>query len=210
MGLVHLTDQMPTHPLTRWALSGDIRRRPRRPGAVLTAATAVYRLGCAIFGRKWGVGASRRALGPVRVRIDAPRAVAFDVIAEPYVGRTPHALERKLRVLERDQNTVLAEHYTQTGRVLATTLERVRFHRPERIEFELVRGPVPRVSERFELREVDGATELDYAGELGTDLWALGRRWGATVAERWEATVRTSLDAIKEEAERRARRRPAG
>ena len=65
---------------------------------------------------------------------------------------------------------------------------------------------MPHVVELFHLRETDDATELEYSGELGTDLWALGRLWGALVAPRWEAAVRGSLAAIKAEAERRAAR----
>ena len=107
----------------------------------------------------------------------------------------------------RDDDTVLAEHYTHVGRIVAITHETVRFHRPDRVEFRLVRGPVPYVVERFELGEAEGSTELAYAGELGTDLWALGRWWGNAVARRWEATVQSSLGAIKAEAERRMSRR---
>ncbi len=108
-------------------------------------------------------------------------------------------------MLERDESSVVAEHYTQSGRVVATTLEQVRFDRPDRVEFELVRGPVPRVAERFELHDAGGATELAYSGELTTNLWALGRWWGGVVGRQWEATVRSSFEAIKQEAERRAR-----
>jgi len=44
---------------------------------------------------------------------------------------------------------------------------------------------------------------LVYTGELGTDLWGLGRLWGDLVAAKWEVTVKTSLDAIRVEDERR-------
>jgi hypothetical protein len=63
---------------------------------------------------------------------------------------------------------------------------------------------VPHVVERFVLSEDDGGTTLLYTGEVGTDLWALGRWWGRKVGVRWEAAVRSSLAAIKSEAERRA------
>jgi hypothetical protein len=173
-------------------------------GANRIVAAMLYRLTRAVFGRDFGIGASLRPLGPLTVQIGAPREVVFDVIAGPYLGRTPRALESKLKVLERHDDSVLAEHYTQSGRIVATTLETVRFERPGRVEFRLVRGPVPHVTERFDLREVDAGTELDYTGELGTDLWALGRWWGRAVGERWEATVQGSLEMIKKEAERRA------
>jgi hypothetical protein len=139
--------------------------------------------------------------------IAAPRAIVFDVISSPYLRRTPRALERKLRVLERGEHEVVAEHYTRTGPFVTTTVERVRFEPPERVHFHLVRGPVPHVVEEFQLRESDGETELVYTGELGTGFWVFGRIWGAFVARRWETAVRSSLAAIKVESERRARPR---
>ena len=73
--------------------------------------------------------------------------------------------------------------------------------------FRLVRGPVPHVVEEFVLDEAADGTELEYRGDLGTDLWALGRWWGARVARKWEAAVRESLASVTAEAERRAQRR---
>lgn len=151
-----------------------------------------------------GIGRSRRPLGPFTVPIDAPRDLVFDVIAAPYLRRTPRALQSKLEVVERGADLVLAAHFTGVGRLVATTLETVRFEPPAEIHFRLVRGPVPHVVERFFLREAGAGTALEYAGELGTDLWALGRWWGARVGPRWEAAVRSSLADVKAEAERRA------
>jgi hypothetical protein len=151
-----------------------------------------------------GVGRSLRPLGPFTVAMDAPREVVFDVIAAPYLRRTPRALEGKLDVLERGTDMVLAAHFTPAGHLVATTVETVRFQPPGEIHFRLVRGPVPYVVERFTLNEADEGTALEYAGELGTDLWALGRWWGDRVGPRWEAAVQASLTQVKAEAERRA------
>ena len=152
-----------------------------------------------------GIGRRVQPLGPLRMPIAAPRDVVFDVIAGPYLGKTPRALRDKLEVLERGSDLVLAAHFTSVGRgLVATTLETVRFERPERIAFRLVRGPVPHVVESYELREVEGATDFEYRGELGTDFWALGEWWGAKVARTWEQTVAGSLEEIRAESERRA------
>jgi hypothetical protein len=153
-----------------------------------------------------GIGRTVRPLGPLAWQISAPRELVFEVISSPYLGRTPRALERKLRVLERSADMVLSEHFTPVGPLVTTTLETVRFEPPQRVHFRLVRGPVPYVVEEFALRETEEGTELGYSGELGTDLWALGRWWGALVAPCWEAAVRDSLSAVKVEAERRAAR----
>lgn len=153
-----------------------------------------------------GIGRSVQPLGPFEWEIAAPRELVFGVISAPYLQKTPRALEAKLRVLERGEDMVLAEHFTSVGPLVTTTLETVRFEPPELIHFRLVRGPVPYVVEKFRLRETGEVTELEYTGKLGTDLWAPGRWWGALVARRWEAAVRDSIGAVKAEAERQAAR----
>jgi hypothetical protein len=157
-----------------------------------------------------GWGRQVRPLGPFGVRIAAPAATVFDVIAAPYLGRTPRAMSGKLRVLERGTDMVLAEHYTPVykGRLTATTLETITFERPHRIRFRLVRGPVPEITEEFALTEHDGATSLAYSGELGTDFGFAGQWWAGRVAAPWEAAVRSALNDIRTEAERRAESGP--
>jgi hypothetical protein len=158
-----------------------------------------------------GIGRRVRPLGPQLVDMAAPREVVFDVIAEPYLGRAPRALADKLRVLERGGDMVLAAHFTPLGGrlgLVAQTVETVRFARPERVDFRLVRGPVPHVVEAFVLTEQAGGagTRLAYDGEIGADLWRAGQYWCEVVARRWEQTVAASLAAVKAEAERRATR----
>jgi len=151
-----------------------------------------------------GVGRRVRPLGPITRTIAAPREVVFDVIAGPYLGRTPREMRNKLRVWERSSDMVLAEHLTKTGRLTTSTLETVRFERPHRISFRLARGPAPHVAETYELCEANEGTAFVYSGELGTDLWRLGQWWGDRVAAPWERAVARSVDAIQTEAERRA------
>jgi hypothetical protein len=162
-----------------------------------------------------GVGRRTRPLGPQHVDIGAPREVVFEVIAQPYLGRTTRAMREKVRVLERGSDMVLAAHATPMagGRLTATTVETVRFTRPDRVDFRLVRGPVPAVVESFQLSDLVGdqtgesgtaGTRLEYVGELATDLWAVGRWWGGLVALRWEGAVASTLASVKQEAERRA------
>ena len=156
-----------------------------------------------------GIGRRVRALGPQVVEMAAPREVVFEVIAEPYLGRAPKALADKIRVLDRGSDMVLAAHFTPLGgrlSLVAQTVETVRFSRPERVDFRLVRGPVPHVVEAFVLSEQAGGagTRLVYHGEIGADLWRVGQYWCALVARRWEQRVAASLAAVKAEAERRA------
>jgi hypothetical protein len=154
-----------------------------------------------------GIGRRVQPLGPLSRTMAAPRETVFDVISSPYLGRTPRAMTGEIEVLERGSDMVLAAHRTPVGRgMIATTVETVRFERPERVTFRLLRGPVPYVVESFTLTAVDGSTRLDYEGELGTDLGALGLWWGKQVARKWVATVDASLARIAGEAERRAAR----
>ncbi len=178
-------------------------------------AAGVVTVGCAGFVRGLvrgsltidsGTGRTMRPLGPVSWSIAAPPEVVFDVIAAPYLGRTPRSLAEKLVVWERSPEMVLAAHHTHLRSGVTTTLETVRFERPTRVSFRLVRGPVPHVVETFEL-EPDGAgTTLTWQGELGADFWGVGRWWGGRVAVSWERTVRASLEGIRAEAERQAAR----
>src|SRR5829696_10299589 len=174
-------------------------------GSLLAAGAAlVARAGLTL---DIGVGRRLRPLGPIALDIAAPPELVFDVIAAPYLGRTPRALRGKLEVLERGSDLVLAAHFTPlAGGLTVTTVETVRFERPHRVSFRLVKGPVPHVLERYELRPSEVGTAFDYRGELGTDLWALGALWASVVAPSWEQTVATTLDRVRAEAERRARR----
>ncbi len=153
-----------------------------------------------------GVGRRSRPLGPQVVDIAAPRELVFDVIAQPYMGRPTRALQDKVRVLDRGTDMVLAAHFTPLhGRLRAQTVETVRFTRPERVDFRLVRGPVPDVTEEFVLTEDGSGTRLVYRGKMGADLWRLGQAWSTVVARRWEHAVADTLASITTEAERRAK-----
>ena len=176
-------------------------------GSLLAAGAAlVARAGLTL---DIGIGRRIRPLGPIALDIAAPPEVVFDVIAAPYLGRTPRALRGKLEVIERGSDLVLAAHYTPVAPGLTvTTVEAVRFERPHRISFRLIKGPVPHVLEHYDLRPSHSGTAFEYRGELGTDLWTLGAAWGSVVAPSWEQTVERALESVRSEAERRAHRLP--
>lgn len=179
--------------------------------AALLVVLAVT-VGLAIRGKltlDLGWGRSVHPLGPIVLDIEAPRELAYQSIAGPYLGRTPKRMRDHLDVLEQGDDYALATHYTTFPLYTAETVELVQFDAPGRVSFRHLRGPVPHAEEAFELTEVDdGTTELTYTGELGMDFWGLGsllaRRW---VVPTWEAVVRDSLADIKAIAERRAEAR---
>jgi hypothetical protein len=129
-------------------------------GALLAAGAAlVARAGLTL---DIGVGRRLRPLGPIALHIAAPPELVFDVIAAPYLGRTPRALRGKLEVIERGTDLVLAAHFTPVAPGLrVTTIETVRFERPRRVTFRLVKGPVPHVVEQYELRASGSGTAFE-------------------------------------------------
>jgi hypothetical protein len=180
----------------------------------LIVGVAVALLGVLVVGFVWsargvltldtGWARSMHPLGPITVLIDAPREVVFEQISGVYLGRTPAELRRKLEVLERGTDMVLAAHRTRTGRITSVTVETVRFSPPDEVSFRHVRGPAPYAVERFLLTEAASRTELRYEGEIGFDLGLLGRLWARRVVPIWDGVVARSLEEIKEGAERRA------
>jgi hypothetical protein len=155
-----------------------------------------------------GWGRSLHELGPITVPIAAPRALVFEIIAAPYLGRTPGG--SGIEIVARSDSVVVATHHTPVHFYTARTVEVVDFERPTRVGFRHLTGPVPHAVEEFTLREVDGNTELRYGGELGIDFFVLGRvaarHW---VRPQWERVVREHLDDLRERAEQRASRHRA-
>ena len=177
------------------------------PLAMLAVAVVLMSMGRLAVDVGWGRRV--RALGPQLVRINAPRETVFELVGVPYLSpNPPRELRSKVEVLERGTDMVVAAHRTKVGRLTTVTVESVTFSRPDEIAFRLLRGPVPFVVEWFRLREIDegSATELEYSGQLGTDLWGLGARWGDLVAGHWERAVADALASLKMSAEDAAAR----
>lgn len=135
----------------------------------------------------------------------APPNVVFDIIAAPYLGKTPRAMADKLRVIERGSDLVVADHYTPIlgGRFVVTTRETVAFERPHRIAFRLLHGPVASVEEEYLLEASQSGTSFSYHGTLGSDLPIVGGWWARTNARTWTEVVRASLAEVTAEAQRR-------
>ena len=153
-----------------------------------------------------GWGRSLHELGPIEIRIAAPRDCVFEMISEPYLRHNPK--ESGIDVLARGKDLVVAAHHTKVHFYTAITVEAVKFEPPGHVGFWHIRGPVPYGVEEFALEEADGVTELRYSGEIGIDFFFLGRiagrRW---VRPEWEKAVRKDLDDLRQRAEQLADRR---
>jgi Polyketide cyclase / dehydrase and lipid transport len=156
-----------------------------------------------------GFGRSIHPLGPLVVRIDAPREVVFELISAPYLGRTPG--DSGIEVLAKGTDLAVALHHTRVHFYDARTVEAIDFDPPARIGFRHLTGPVPHATEEFRLEETGGGTELNYGGEVAIDYFVLGRiaarHW---VKPQWERVVREHIEGIKQRAEQRARRESGG
>jgi hypothetical protein len=151
-----------------------------------------------------GWGRSIHPVGPIAVRIDAPRDLVFELISAPYLGRTPH--DSGIEVLAGGRDLAVALHRTPVHFYEARTVEAIDFEPPARVGFRHLTGPVPHAIEEFTLEEAEGATELGYRGEIGIDYFLLGRlaarHW---VRPQWERVVREHMEDIKRRSEQRAR-----
>lgn len=152
-----------------------------------------------------GWGRSLHELGPITVRIAAPRELVFEIIAAPYLGRTPGT--SGIEVVARNDALVVATHHTRVHFYTARTVEVIDFESPTRVGFRHLTGPVPHAVEEFTLEEIGEGTELRYAGELGIDFFVLGRIAGRYwVRPQWERVVREHLEDLRQRAEQRATR----
>jgi len=150
-----------------------------------------------------GWGRSLHELGPITIRIAAPRDLVFEMISAPYTGRTPGG--SGIDVIARSDALVVAAHHTKLRFYTARTVEVIEFDPPSRVGFRHLAGPVPHAVEQFALEESDGGTEIQYGGEVGIDFFVLGRAAGRHwVRPTWERTVREHLEDLKDRAEQRA------
>jgi hypothetical protein len=152
-----------------------------------------------------GWGRSLHQLGPLRMRIEAPRELVYEVFSAPYLER---ARSESVEVLARGESLVVAAHLTKVHFYEARTVEVIDLEAPVRMGFRHLTGPVPYAVEQFRFEQQEGGdTELYYDGELGIDFFLLGRiagrRW---VIPQWHRAVGEHLDAAKAQAEQRAQR----
>ena len=125
-----------------------------------------------------GWGRSLHPLGPIRVRIEAPRELVYEILSAPYVGR---ARSESIDVVARSESLVVASHLTRVHFYKVRAVEAIDLAPPERMGFTHLTGPVPYAVEEFRLEQEGDGTELHYDGELAIDFFLLGR----IAARRW-------------------------
>jgi hypothetical protein len=154
-----------------------------------------------------GIGRRIRPLGPIVLDIAAPPEVVFDVIAAPYLGRTPRALRNKLEVIERGADLVLAAHFTPVAPGL--TVPRSRPCGSSDPTASRSRSSRGRCRTCSNATNCDRATSVPRSSTAASSAPTCGHSAapGAMWSPSWEQTVEQSLESVRTEAERRARGR---
>lgn len=144
-------------------------------------------------------------LRPISVEIAAPQALVFEMAAATggvLPGSPPHSAE----VLERDGDTLLVRYRTPAVVTELVMLERVRLYPPDRIEYEVLEGPMEHVRETLAIAMVEPhLTLVCYTGTVGSDRALVGgflTRWVAVPA--YDRFMRRQLEALRIAAEARA------
>ena len=127
------------------------------------------------------------------------------MIAEPYLGRAHQCRPRSCGCWNAAATWGWRPTSPRWGRLglVAQTVETVRFTRPERVDFRLVRGLVPHVVEAFVLSGQAGGRGWPTTGDRGRPV-AGGTVLVCAGCAPLGADGAASLAAIKAEAQRRA------
>ena len=145
-----------------------------------------------------------------RVSINAPREMVFQILSAIGSGSLFGAQGDSSRVLERHDDTLIAEFLTTSGKHVYRTLEEVRLHPPERLTFRHLEGPLDFAEEEFGLDERDTGTVLQYTGRIEYKVrWLPGTGWLIAmlyIRPKYDRIISSHLEKLKTAAEARAAR----
>ena len=148
-------------------------------------------------------------LNPQSVEIDAPRELVFQMLSSFRRGRIAGDNAESTRLISEDGNVKTVEFTTKAGPFSYRTLEEVTLHRPERIEFKHLEGPLDFSEEEFTLDETpDGGTLLTHTGSFIWKRFPFFGWFGGVIYTRpmYHSVIRKHFATVKEAAEARAAR----
>jgi hypothetical protein len=144
-------------------------------------------------------------LRPLVVDIAAPQVLVFEM-ASAVNGTLPGSPPHSAELLDRDGDRLIVQYRTPAYVTELVFVERVHLYPPERIEYEVLEGPLDLVREHLAFDAVDPhRTRVRYGGIVGS-----GRPLVGTLLARWIAVpaydrfMRRQLAALKAAAEARA------
>lgn len=146
-------------------------------------------------------------LRTISVEIAAPRALVFEMAAAlngSLPGSPPHTAE----LLERDGDTLLVRYRTPALLSELVMVERVQLYPPERIEYEVIEGPIDHVRESLAFDALGPhQTRVTYGGRVGSRRALLGDLIARFIAApAYDRFMRRQLRALQQAAEARALR----
>ncbi len=147
------------------------------------------------------------ALRPISTEIAAPRALVFEMAAAVN-GSLPGAPPHTGELLKREGNELIVRYRTPAMVTALVMDERVRLEPPERIEYEVLDGPLDHVHERLDFEALDGGhTRVTYTGEVGSSRRIIGEPIARFVAvPAYHRFMLRQLRALQGAAESRAAR----
>lgn len=155
-----------------------------------------------------GLGRSVIRLEPRSVHVRARRPMLFGMLTALGKGGATGVRERdRVEVLEKTDELIVAEWWTDTGRGVTRSVEAIRLYPEERITFRHLRGSFPAANEEFRLEEVETGTILHHRAEFAIDLGPIGRLAARLYLKpSFERLVDEHMASIKRAAEERAAR----
>jgi len=145
------------------------------------------------------------ALRPLVVDIAAPQVLVFEM-ASATNGTLPGSPPHSAELLDRDGDDLIVRYRTPAFVTELVLVERVRLYPPDRIEYEVLDGPLDHVQEFLFFEAVDPHhTRVRYEGAVGSGRALVGTpiaRWIAVPA--YDRFMRRQLAALKVAAEARA------
>lgn len=145
-------------------------------------------------------------LRPITVEIAAPRVLVFEM-ASATNGTLPGSPPHSAEVLERDGEVLVVRYRTPAIVTDLVMIERVRLYAPDRIEYEVLDGPLDLVHEelRFEALEPH-RTLVRYGGRVGDARPLVGTALARVAVVAYDRFMRRQLGALKRAAEAKALR----
>ena len=143
------------------------------------------------------------------VEIDAPRELVFQMLSSFRSGRIAGDNAESTRLISEHCNVKTVEFITRTGPFSYRTLEEVTLHKPERIEFKHLEGPLDFSEEEFTLDETPGGgTLLAHSGSFIWKHFPFFGWFGGIIYTRpiYHSVIRKHFATVKEAAEARAAR----
>ena len=148
-------------------------------------------------------------LRPQSVEIDAPRELVFQMLSSFRRGRIAGDNAESTRLISEDGDVKTVEFITKAGPFSYRTLEEVTLHKPQKIEFRHLEGPLDFSEETFTLDETsEGATLLTHSGSFIWKRFPFFGWFGGVIYTRpmYHRVIRKHFESVKEAAEARAAR----